>query len=1051
MSAPSLDIVFPSPIDQLSSLLSLSQQIRTATDTGEPLSKLDLLSKLDTILPFESFSPSPIPSPYNYSTPNKYHNDLMASVDSGVALTGSFSSLYESDESVISPHASSGRRANRSLNLRPSSAKNHRNKRSSSPQQQDAHMFNFLQTVSTEFSTSLRALLEKIDRDVEKKSNDLTGNSGSDVTLPEIESVQNNNDINQLIEKNSILLNTCNQLKARVKEERREGKNLRRENTSLMLEREGLLSKMSETEKEIIEKLSEHGALMESYSNLEEMLKDRERTQRETQARITAMGIEVNKLTKLLIRVQQDLSKSVQREDEYQCENIHLQEELVLKENEVNELKSAVERVQSHARILSALDNNISSSQNAHKTGLSTDAILRDTASLCQQLDSLAGLFGTGTSYDLYQIRAGLSHALADGNILLQNILALKNEHEHCKDALFELQQNANEYKNIKSDENLDLLAKIAEMAPRLKMEAERLAEQWEEPITQQDYLILSQLRELLTDYTGRDVTNESLFSTLSALLACRDRDMNQSVCSMNSESAELEGRMQESSLLLNNMSVALNDEQMKRRSQVRALKKKILRDTTLLKNIQLERDIATSKVQLIKRELSHLCENIQSGNITDSSFGITEPCIKELAKLIDDIGNKKITALEDSLKAAYNREEKTVKLLEFKLSENEKYYEQVRQLTLDRVKIEGVNAELQTAVARIEEQLISEREDGDTRENLLNTKLRIVQQHIQKYDDFMFAELDQLSVQVKDDTKERDLQQRREDSSMDMFKKLKEELCLKQDEAQFLEKEVTVYKLKLHNLENLHREEIEKIKLSNEPEKPAENQKEYSSQYLPDPSPLTIPPMTSLKGQELRTALGVALTQEQLYAKAHLSLQTERDSLARENKQLRDRINALHQCMTDPRRLLATHSLPLVSQEHEVSFEEIRLQQENEKLSNHVTELSTRVSKLSHYKNLYFDSKLKYSSLLWQKSYLKSQLNVYFSSLLASGLILGDLGVGCDRLKLNRALRGYSKFRCYVWVVIFTHRLSHSKCEQQSILYLNYTPSLPLQSRLYQ
>ena len=1044
MATPSADpTVFPSPIDQLSSLLSLSQQIRTAANSGQIISKEEVISKLDAILPCEPLSPPPFPSHhtsvYKCSTPiPKHHNDFMTSTDSGLALNGSFSSLYESDEGLFSPHTpSNGRRANRSLPSRPSSAKNLRNERNkhTPPPDQDAQMYSFLQTVSSEFSTSLRALLENMDRQADKRQDDLNESSDSDVTLPEVELVQGNKDVNQLIGHNSALLNTCKQLKARMREERSKGKKVRRENTNLLLERDQLLSKMSETEREIIEKLSEHGTLMESYSELEERMKERDRTLRETEARITAMEMEVNNLTELLSRVQQNLSESTQREEEYQRENIHLQEDLVLKENEVIELKSAAQRVQSHAQLLSS------------GGVVSSDEILRDTASLCDQLNTLTNLLDPKAARNISQIRTGLSHALTDGNILLQNIAVLKHDHEHCKETLTELQQKVKGISDQEYAEDMTLLERIAEMVPLLKVEAEQLVEQWGAPVNTREYevncLILSHLRELLTEHTGREVTNESLIASLSAVLASRDRGRTESVCSLKSESAELEGKLQESSLLLSSMSVALNGEQTKRRYQVRALKRKIIIDKASIDGLQSERDSTVRSEQLIRCEISRLCENLKSDDVISLSLGVTEPCVLEVAELIGKKGN--VPALESSLKSAYDKWDKTTKLLELKLSENEEYSDQVRRLTMDRLKVEGVNAELQTCVLKLEEQLIAEREDSETRENLLRAKLKIVHQHIQKYDDVMFAELNKLSDQVKDDHVKQDLQQRKEDNSKDVLK-MKEEISDKQNEIKYLEKEVTVYKLQLQNLENSHKEEIDKLKESIHYNTPSHEN--CNDDPLPNPTPLSIPPMIPLRGEELRTALGVALTQEQLYAKAHLSLQTERDDLASENKKLRDRFNALHQHMTDPRSVLATSPLPRTPQG--VSHEERRLKLENETLSNYVSELSTRVSKLSHYRDLYFNSKLKYSSLLWQKSYLKSQLNVYFSSLLASGLILSDMGVGSDKMGLGRTRRTLSKFRCCVWVVIFTHRLSHNKWGQQNILYLNYTPSSPRYIRRY-
>ena len=878
-----------------------------------------------------------------------------------------------------------------------------------------------------------------MDREVDNRQDDLNESTDSDVTLPEL--VQGNRNVNQLIGHNSALLNTFKQLKGRMREERKEGKKVRRENTNLLLEREGLLSKMSETEREIIEKLSEHSTLMESYSELEEKMKERDRALRETEARITAMEMEVNNLTELLSRVQQDLSESTQREEEYQRENTHLQENLVLKENEVVELKSAAQRVQSHAQLLSS-------------GGVaSTDEILRDTASLCDQLNTLTSLLDPGASYSVSQIRSGLSHALTDGNILLQNIAALKRDHEQCKETLSELQHKAEGISDQVYAEDMDLLERIAEMVPLLKVEAEQLVEQWDTPANTRELeinrLILSHLRELLTEHIGREVTDDSLIASLSAVLASRDRRRAESVYSLGSESAELEGKLQESSLLLSSMSAALNGEQMKRRSQVRALRKKIIKDTTLMDGLQSERDSAVRSEQLIRYEISRLCENVQSDDVISLSLGVTEPCVLEVAELIGKRGNGKVSALEDTLKSAYDKWDKTTKLLELKLSENEEYNEQVRRLTMDRLKIEGINAELQSGVLKLEEQLIREREDSETRENLLIAKLKIVQQHIQKYDDVMFAELGKLSNQVKDDNVKRELQQQREDTSIDVLKKVKEELSDKQNEIEHMEREVTVYKLQLQNLENSHKqdlEEIEKLRESIQYNTPF--RENCNDDPLPNPTPLYIPPMTPLRGDELRTALGVALTQEQLYAKAHLSLQTERDDLASENRKLRDRIDTLHQRMADPRGILATPPLPRTPQG--VSHEERRLKLENETLSNYMSELSTRVSKLSHYRDLYFNSKLKYSSLQWQKSYLKSQLNVYFSSLLASGLILSDMGVGSDKMGLSRTRRTLSKFRCCVWVVIFTHRLTHNKWGQQNILYLDYTPSSPRYIRRY-
>ena len=864
------------------------------------------------------------------------------------------------------------------------------------------------------------------------RQNDLNENIDSDVTLPEVELVHGNMDANQLIGHNSALLNTCKQLKARMREEREEGKKVHIENTNLLLERDGLLGKMSETEREIIEKLSEHSTLMESYSELGERMKERDRALRETEARITAMELEVNNLTELLSRVQQDLSKSTHREEEYQRENTHLQEDLVLRESEVVELKSAAQRVHSHAQLLSS------------GGVVSSDEILRDTASLCDQLNTLTDLLDPRAAYSISQIRTGLSHALTDDNILLQNIVALKNDHEQCKETLSKLQHRAKGISDQEYAEDMDLLERIAEMVPSLKLEAEQLVEQWGTPVNTRESevnrLILSHLRELLTQHIGREVTNESLIASLSAVLTSRDRDRTGSVCSLSSESAELEGKLQESSLLLSSMSVALNGEQMKRRSQLRALKKKIIKDTSLIDGLQSERDSAVRNEQLIRYEISRLGENIQSDDVSSLSLGVTEPCVIEVAELIGKRGHKKVSALENSLRSAYDKWDKTTKLLELKLSENEEYSEQVRELTMDKLKVEGVNAELQICVLNLEEQLITEREDSETRENLLRAKLKIVHQHIQKYDDVMFAELDKLSNQVKDDHVKRDLKQRKENSSIDVLKKMKEELSDKQDEIKYLEKEVTVHKLQLQNLENSHKEEIVKLKESIQYNIPSHEN--CNNGPLPNPTPLSIPPMTPLRGEELRTALGVALTQEQLYAKAHLSLQTERDDLASENKKLRDRINTLHQRMTDPRGILATTPLPRTPQVE--SHEEMRLKLENETLSNYVSELSTRVSKLSHYRDLYLNSKLKYSSLLWQKSYLRSQLNVYFSSLLASGLILSDMGVGGDKMGLGRTRRTLSKFRCCVWVVIFTHRLTHYKWGQQNILYLNYTPSSP-------
>ena len=1019
MSAPVPESAgFSSPIDQLSSLLALSQEIRTACNAGKQLSKPDILSKLDTILP-----PSPphshLPLPYAYSTPHKYPNELAASADSGVALTGSFSSLYESDESVLSPFAQpSARRANRSHSIRPATAKNLRNERSRrsfSPQQD---MSQFLQTVSTEFSTSLRALLAGMERE-ERRQDELAG-SGSDVTLPELEQMaQASEEVSQLIENNSRLLSSCQQLKAKVKEERTEGNKVRKENTSLQLEREGLLCKMSETEREIIDKLSEHGALLESYSALEERLKEWKRRQREAQARIVAMETEANKLTSLLSRVQRDLAESSQREDECQRENSHLQDELVLKGREIIELKSAAERVQSHARILSGLDRR-SAAPDTYTAGLvSTDEILRDTTSLCDQLSSLTDQFRTGQN--LSQVRSGLSHALADGNLLLRNIAALRSEHELCKGALSELQLG----------ESPDLLSRIAEMVPLLKLEAEQLAEQ--EQAAQVNSLILSHISELLTEHTGREVATEALISTLSAVLA---RESSLSVCSLGSDSAELEGRLQESSELLGSMSAALNGEQAKRRSQARTLKKKILRDTALIRGLRQETENVARREQLVREDVSRLCENVQSGNIDTASLGITSPCVRELSAVVRETNNGKIQALETSLQAAYDRGEETLKMLEIKLSDNEELNEQVRRLTLERPKLDAVNAQLQRCLLELETQLITEREDSDTRENLLTTKLRIIQQHIQKYDDVMFSELDKLSTQVKEDITERDLQQRREDSSLEAVRSLKEELTAKQEELQFLQKEVTVYKVQLFNQGNSHREEIEKLKQSNQYSKPTPEKKVQFYDDLPAPTPLTVPPMTSLKGNELRSALGVALTQEQLYAKAHLSLQTERDDLARENSFLRDRMDSLHQRTADPLGSIAKRSLPHVPcSAQKNSYEEARLASENETLASQVSELNTRASKLAHFRNLYFDSKTKYRSLLWQKSYLKSQLSVYSTSLLVSGLTLGEQGV---------ARRGCSKFRVFVWTVIFIRRLSHTDWRQQNIIYLPYTAAKP-------
>ena len=894
-------------------------------------------------------------------------------------------------------------------------------------------MSQFLQTVSSEFSTSLRALLDNMEGD--------KNSSGSDVTLLELEhtaqSSEVSEEVSQLIENNSRLLSTCQQLKAKVREEQREGKKARKENTSLQLEREGLLCKMSETEREIIEKLSEHEALMETYSCLEERLKERERAQKQAQARIAAMETEVNKLTELLSRVQQDLAQSAERGDEYQRENLHLHEELVLKEKEMNELKSAAERVQSHARLLSALDKSIPEASDTYAL-VSTEEILRDTASLCDQLNSLTELFRTGETHSKYQIQACLSHALDDGNVLLQNIAALRSEHELCKETLLELQLGGRTAR-------VDLLSRIAEMAPALKLEAEQLAEQWgetgpkQENAAQVNSLILSHLTELLTEHTGREVGPESLISTLSAVLASRDRESSLSVCSLSSESAELEGRLQESSALLSSMSAALNGEQVKRRSQARTLKKKIQKDARMIRDLQLELESAAQAEQLIRQDLSLLCDNIQACDSDSVSLGVTDPSVRTLSAAVGERNNKKIAALEGSLQAACCRGEKSLKMLEFKLSETEELSEQVRHLTLERPKLEGVIAERQLCVKELERQLSGEREESETRENLLTTKLKIIQQHIQQYDDVMFSELDKLSTQVKEDRTERDLQQQREDSSLDVIRSLREELSTKQGEIQFLNKEVTVYKVQLFNQGNSHREEIEKLKRSHQYNKPAPEKKVHFYDDLPDPTPLTVPPMTSLKGNELRSALGVALTQEQLYAKAHLSLQTERDELARENSILRDRINSIHQRTTDP--LGSERSLPTVPRVAQRP-EEFRQTRDNE--TSQVSELNTRVSKLAHYRDLYFDSKLKLRSLLWQKSYLKSQLNVCSSSLIASGLILSELGVATDKMGMNRAKSGRSKFRVYVWAVIFIHRLSHTEWRQQNVLYLVYNPVMP-------
>ena len=617
---------------------------------------------------------------------------------------------------------------------------------------------------------------------------------------------------------------------------------------------------------------------------------------------------------------------------------------------------------------------------------------------------------------------------------------------------LSELQHKAKGISDQEYTEDMDLLERIAEMVPILKVETEQLMEQCGTPVNTRESevnrLTLSHLRELLTEHTGREVTNESLIASLSAVLASSDRNRTESLCSLKSDSDGLEEKLQESSLLLSSMSVALSGEQMKRRSQVKALKKKVIKDTAFIDGLQSERDSAVRSEQLIRHEISRLCGNIQSDNVISLSVDVTEPCVLEVADLIGERGGKKVSALEDSLKCVYDKWDKTTKLLELKLSENEEYSEQVRDITMDRLKIEGVNAELQSCVLRLEEQLITEREDSETRENLLRAKLKIVHQYIQKYDDVMFAELDKLSDQVNGDHVKQVLQQRKESNSTDsVLKKMKEELSDKQHEIKYLETEVTVYKLQLQNLENSHKDEVGKLEELIQYNTPSH---EISNEDpLPDPTPLSIPPMIPLRGDELRTALGVALTQEQLYAKAHLSLQTERDDLASENKKLRDRINTLHQRMTDPRGILATSPLPRAPHE-EVTHEERRLKLENGTLSNYVSELSNRVTKLSHYRDLYFDSKLKHSSLIWQKSYLKSQLNVYFSSLLASGLVLSDMGVGSDKIGLNRTRRTLSKFRCCVWVVIFTHRLTHNRWGQRNILYLNYTPSSPRYIRRY-
>ena len=959
----------------------------------------------------------------------------MTSADSGVAMTGSFSSLYESDESMFSPFAqSSARRANRSHSIRqatPKHLRNERSRRSFSPQE-DTQMSQFLHTVSAEFSSSLRALLSNLEGEGEgeKRQEELVG-SGSDVTLQELEQREVSEEISQLIEKNSRLLNSCQQLKAKVREERREGDKVRKENTSLQLEREGLLCKMSETEREIIDRLSQHGALMESYSDLEEQLKERERGQREAHNRITAMETEVNSLTELLSRVQQDLSESTHREGEYQREHSHLQEELGLKEKEVIELKSAAERVESQARLLSTLGRGPPAAPGACTQGhVSTDKIVRDTASLCEQLNSLAILFHTGESCDISAVRSGLSNALADGNVLLGDIAALRNEHEQCKSELLELQQERRD--SVSSPEKAELISRIAEMVPVLKQEAEQLSEQWRETQTSQaNSLTLSHIAALVSEHTGREVPTDALISTLSAVLTSRDRE---SVCSLSSEGVELEGRLQESSQLLSSMSTALSGEQVKRRSQARTLKKKIQKDTAVIRKLRQELESLVQAEKLIRGDVSRLSENVQCGNFETAFLGITEPSVKELSVALGDRNNRKVQALGTSLQAACDRGDKSLKMLEIKLSDNEELNEQVRRLTLDRPRLEGVNAQLQWCVLELERQLVTEREDSDTRESLLSTKLRIIQEHIQKYDDVMFSELDKLSLQVREDRTERDLQQRRDESSIEVIRSLKDELSAKQDEVQYLQKEITVYTAQLFNQANLHREEIEKMKQSSQliqltKPPPCPERKVHFYEDLPAPAPLTVPPMTCLKGNELRSALGVALTQEQLYAKAHLSLQTERDQLARENNILRDRITSMHQRTADPLGVMtATRSLPSVPPTPSKSSpEEARLARENEALSRQVAELNTRASKLALYKSQYFDSKMKFKSLLWQKSYLQSQLSAY-------SLLAGNTGVR----------RGLSKFRVYVWVVIFIRRLSHTDWGQQNNLYLPYSPTIP-------
>ena len=912
----------------------------------------------------------------------------------------------------------------------------------------------FLHSVSSEFCSSLRTLLTAMHR--EGRQGDSSA-SASDVTLPELEgSSKERETMDQLRERNAFLVNACRELKARMREERREGKRVRKENTSLSLEREGLLAKMSETEKEIIEKISEHTALMELYSQLQQRVKERERNARDAHSQIAAMEVEVSKMNSLLSKVEKELSESRQREEEKQRENSHLYEQLAVKEKEkeVMELKSAAERVQSHARLLSAMEETAPSpplSPHAYTVGLvSTDRILEEATSLCDQLSQLTELFTAGPSHSLARIRTGLSHALEDGTTLLRDVSALKIEHERCKDALFQLQMEERGY-DVPSDPigGVDLLSRIAEIAPRIKLEAEVLAEQWDgreqTEVSDAASNTAMLLRAILVKHMGEEVP-QSLVASLSSLLSPRER--GGSTPSPDGADAGLGGMLQESSLLLNSMSEALTGEQLKRRSQVRALRKQTQRDCSVLRRVQLECEGARREEQLVKQALSSLLDNLCQAEECEVRLtqGVREESVRQVAERTERLllagYNEKIAALKERLVSTLKNWEQTRKVLEGALCENESLSHEVRELSLCRVKLEGESRQMESEVDRLCQLLREEREESEGREGLLATKLSIVQEHIEQYDRVMFLELDKLSEQLRSDTTERDEQQRREEDSQEVVRGLRQQLTAQGDHVEYLERELTIYQMKLLDHES-RLKQIDALSSCTEETKVEKKKEVHFSQDLPEPTPYSLPPVAPLRGEELHAALGVALSQEKLFARAHLSLQTERDRLGEENKQLRDRLNSLHQRISDPLGLIPSRpaSSPVPTPPQGPSPAEKRLELEKASLAAQLVELNGRLGRLESRRSLHADYRNRVKSLLWQKSYLKSQLDVYFSSLRASALILADLGVGVDKIGARSSTSGRSKFRVFVWVVIFICRLSHCQQTQPNLNFLDYTP----------